>query len=66
VKAGDEMRKTGERTKKQLAASARFDEYRRFDDAFNCTFKEWLKIRKTQWYDDLKHDRLRHPELEGC
>jgi hypothetical protein len=37
----------------------RFDEYRRFSDAFDCTFREWLDIRKTQWYDDLKNDRLK-------
>jgi hypothetical protein len=41
----------------------RFAEYRRFDDAFNCSFKEWLKVRKTQWYDDMKNERLPHPEL---
>ena len=37
----------------------RFDEYRKFSDAFNCTFREWLDIRKTQWYDDLQNDRLK-------
>jgi hypothetical protein len=36
----------------------RFAEYRRFDDAFNCSFREWLKARKTQWYDDMQNERL--------
>jgi hypothetical protein len=54
------------RTKRQLAAQSRFDEYRRFDDAFSCTFKVWLKIRKTQWYDDLKNDRLKPWWLAEC
>lgn len=38
---------------------SRFDEYRRYADAFPCTFREWLNIRKTQWYDDLKNERLK-------
>lgn len=46
-------------TKRRMRAISTFDEYRRFSDAFSCTFKEWLKIRKTQWYDDLKNDRLK-------
>ena len=45
-------------TKRSLRASATFDEYRRYSDAYDCTFRDWLDIRKTQWYDDLKNERV--------
>jgi hypothetical protein len=42
-------------TRRRYAAQSRFDEYRRFSDAYDCTFREWLEIRKTQWYRDVKN-----------
>ena len=31
----------------------RYQEYRNFADAFDCTFGEWLQIRKTEWYREM-------------
>lgn len=55
----DIKRTKKQRTKKQLASQSRFGEYRRFSDAYSCTFREWLDIRKMQWYDDLKNEPLK-------
>ena len=32
----------------------RMIDYRDFADAFDCTFKDFLQIQKTQWYKDMK------------
>jgi hypothetical protein len=32
----------------------RMMDYRDLADAFDCTFKDFLQISKTQWYKDLK------------
>jgi hypothetical protein len=53
-----------DKKRKDPRGRERFDEYRRFNEAFNCPFKEWLKVRKTQWYDDMKNERLPHPILD--
>ena len=43
--------------KRKQRSQAFFDEYRRFSDAYDCTFRQWLDIRKTQWYADVKAGR---------
>ena len=40
--------------KKKLEAQLRFDEYRRFSDDFDCTFRQWLDIQKADWYQRIK------------
>lgn len=32
----------------------RYREFLNLSDAYNCTFKEWLGIRKTDWYQKRK------------
>jgi len=32
----------------------RMMDYRDFADAYDCTFKDFLHIQKTQWYKDMK------------
>lgn len=32
----------------------RYQEYLDFSDAFDCTFRQWLDIRKTDWYREMK------------
>jgi hypothetical protein len=39
---------------KPTRSQIRFEEYRSFSDAYDCTFKEWLQIRKTEWYKRMK------------
>jgi hypothetical protein len=31
----------------------RYQEYCNFSDAFDCTFRAWLQIRKTEWYKEM-------------
>lgn len=35
----------------------RYLEYLNFSDAHDCTFREWLRIRKTDWYKALHEGR---------
>jgi hypothetical protein len=39
-------------------STKRFAEYMQFSDAFDCTFRQWLDIRKTDWYRDMKTGRV--------
>lgn len=41
-------------TARKRRSQETFDEYRRFSDAFECTFRQWLDIRKTDWYQSIK------------
>lgn len=41
------------------AGRKRFAEYSSFADAYECTFRQWLDIRKTDWYRDMKEGALR-------
>jgi hypothetical protein len=43
--------------KKLTRSQLRLEEYRNFADAFDCTFKDWLQIKKTDWYKDMKEGR---------
>lgn len=48
------MHAASEKPPKQSRSAARFEEYRSFADAFDCTFRQWLDIRKTEWYKEMK------------
>jgi hypothetical protein len=39
---------------KVSAGRKRYLEYLDFADASECTFREWLDIRKTDWYRDMR------------
>ena len=39
---------------KVTRSQQRMRDYRDFADAFDCTFKDFLHIQKTQWYKDMK------------
>jgi hypothetical protein len=39
---------------KMSRSAKRFEEYRTFSDAFDCTFRQWLDICKTEWYQEMK------------
>jgi len=46
----DESPAPPKRTRSQL----RFEEYASFSDACDCSFREFLRISKTDWYKDMK------------
>lgn len=35
-------------------STKRFAEYSSFSDAYDCTFREWLDISKTDWYKEMR------------
>lgn len=38
---------------KESSSAKRFAEYSSFSDAHDCSFRQWLDIRKTDWYRDM-------------
>lgn len=48
------MREASSKVPKPSRSSLRFAEYISFADAYECTFREWLDIRKTDWYKGMK------------
>jgi hypothetical protein len=40
--------------KRMTRSQQRFSDYRDFDDAYHCTFKEFLQVAKTDWYKQMK------------
>ncbi len=50
------MREASPKPPKISAGTKRFAEYSSYSDAFDCTFREWLDIRTTQWYKDMKNE----------
>lgn len=48
------MREESPKPPKKSRAAQRFAEYRSYADAFDCTFRQWLDIRKTDWYKEMK------------
>ena len=48
------MREASLKAPKQSRSAKRFEEFRDARDAFGCTFREWLDMRKTDWYKDMK------------
>ena len=43
----------------------RMIDYRAFADAFECSFKDFLKIQKTDWYKDMKAGKPLPSIFEG-
>lgn len=39
---------------KMTAGQKRWQEYQAYSDANDCTFKEWLGFRKSDWYLEMK------------
>ena len=39
---------------KLTQSQKRYREFLNAADAFNCTFREWLKMRKESWYKEMK------------
>jgi hypothetical protein len=39
---------------KVTRSQQRMGDYRDFADAFDCSFRDFLTIQKTQWYKDMK------------
>jgi hypothetical protein len=48
------MHAASEKPPKISRSAKRFEEYRSYADAFDCTFRQWLDIRKTDWYKEMK------------
>ncbi|CAN5951040.1 unnamed protein product [Sphagnum jensenii] len=48
------MHKASPAPPKVSRSAKRFEEYQTFSDAFDCTFRQWLDIRQTDWYKDMK------------
>ena len=46
------------RPKRMTRSQQRFSDYRDFDDAYHCTFKEFLQVQKTDWYQRMKAGTL--------
>ena len=51
------MRDASPAPPKKTRSQLRMEEYRNFSDAFDCTFREFLRIIKTDWYKDMKAGR---------
>ena len=51
----EESPKPPKKTRSQL----RMEEYRSFSDCYDCTFREFLDIQKTDWYKDMKNGTAR-------
>jgi hypothetical protein len=59
TKAGIEaMRRESPAPPKKTRSQLRFEEYRNFSDAYDCSFREFLRISKTDWYKDLKAGKV--------
>jgi hypothetical protein len=39
---------------KLTQSQKRYREFLNASEAFNCTFREWLKMRKEDWYKEMK------------
>ncbi len=48
------MRRESPAPPKKTRSQLRFEEYRQFSDVYDCSFREFLRIMKTEWYQDLK------------
>ena len=50
--------------KRMTRSQQRFSDYRDFADAYDCTFKEFLQVSKTDWYKNMKTGTLGASTLE--
>lgn len=48
------MREASPKPPKLTQSQKRYREFLNASDAFNCTFREWLKMRKEDWYKEMK------------
>ena len=48
------MRNESPAPPKLTRSQLRYQEFRDASDAFNCTFREFLKIQKEPWYQEMK------------
>jgi hypothetical protein len=48
------MQEASPKPPKVSRSSKRFEEYRNYSDACDCTFRQWLDIRKTDWYEEMR------------
>jgi len=48
------MKEASPKPPKVTRSQQRMRDYRDFADAFDCTFKDFLKIERTDWYKNLK------------
>ena len=48
------VRDESPKPKRMTRSQKRFSDYRDFDDAYHCTFKEFLQVSKTSWYKNMK------------
>ena len=48
------MRRESPAPAKITRSQQRMKDYHDFADAYECSFREFLRIQKTQWYKDLK------------
>lgn len=53
------MQEASPKSPKRTRSQIRMEDYRNFSDAYDCTFREYLDIIKTQWYKDMKEGALR-------
>jgi len=53
------MQEASPKPPKVSRSAKRFEEYRNYSDCNDCTFREWLDIRKTDWYKDMKAGSMR-------
>ena len=51
------MREASPAPPKKTRSQLRYEEYRRYSNAFDCTFREFLRISKTDWYKEMKEAR---------
>lgn len=47
------MREASPKPPKVTAGQKRYKEYLSYSDCNDCTFREWLDIRKKDWYKDM-------------
>jgi hypothetical protein len=48
------VREESPKPDKKTRSQMRYREYLRVSDALNCTFGEFLKLQKTEWYKEMK------------
>jgi hypothetical protein len=59
------MKEASPKPPKITRSQQRMIDYRQFADAFDCTFKDFLRIQKTDWYKDMKAGKPLPSIFEG-
>lgn len=56
TKAGIEaVKNESPKPHKPTRSQKRMQDYRDFSDAYDCTFREFIEIQKTQWYKNMRN-----------